>query len=167
MFIFFASLLVACENSEKNKASRIIQEYMHNNIDNSNSSQMEICPMCKGTGIFETMPGSPFSQNQTCSACSGNGLCDATTAQSVRDAKAQVDRMYGGSSSTGNYGDGGSRQSNERRCWNCNGSGKCTQCAGRGEVRYEGMYGQPGGIMDCSICKGRGVCKICNGRGTR
>ena len=171
-----ASVVVACGNSDKKSASELMQEYMYGSgggaqpdyaESNPNSSQMEMCPMCNGAGTIQEVPGSPVSSNITCSACGGRGACDATTAQQVREAKAQVERMFGkGSSSGENYGSN-SRQDGEKECWNCNGRGTCSSCAGRGEYYAQGMYGQPGRYLDCPICKGTGRCTVCNGRGRR
>lgn len=129
------------------------------------SNNIVVCPMCNGTGIFEFMPGDIMAPRYQCSGCNGSGRVDANTASQILKSKADVDRMFNGGSQ-GSHGNRNSSRSDERECWNCYGSGKCTMCAGRGERRYEGNYGMPGGIMDCSTCNGTGRCNVCHGRGT-
>ena len=134
---------------------------------NSGGGQMVICPMCGGTGVFEFIPGDAFAPKETCSACNGTGQCTAQTAQKVYEAQQVVNQQFGGGGSSGGYSGGGSSNVDRNQCVNCYGSGKCPMCAGRGERRYEGMYGQPGGIMDCPTCHGGGRCQFCGGSGRR
>lgn len=44
-------------------------------------------------------------------------------------------------------------------CPACNGSKKCSSCAGRGENIYNGIR------YDCDMCHGTGTCYYCHGRG--
>ena len=48
-------------------------------------------------------------------------------------------------------------------CHDCGGSGRCTACAGKGEIRCDKCGGR--GVLRCGSCKGSGVCSHCNGRG--
>lgn len=134
---------------------------------NHQSSQtvMAPCPYCGGTGIQANMGNDIYFPSSTCYACKGSGLMEQEAARKAQQAINQFNNsIYGGGSSGGSEGTG-SYMRDVNVCWNCNGSGKCSSCAGRGERRYSGNYGQPGGIMDCSICHGTGRCQACHGRG--
>lgn len=140
------------------------------NVRSGSTEQMASCPMCSGSGVF-----SDGFSSMTCKECNGSGQVTTQRAAQLHQALRQLDQMTGGggfggtsiqgsgSGNTNNY----RQETNEvdRSCHSCNGSGNCGHCAGRGEVRYDGNYGQPGGIMDCPICKGTGRCGVCNGRG--
>lgn len=134
---------------------------------NGCSSKKDVtCPMCGGTGVFDFMPGDAFAPKQQCSACKGSGMVDEETAEELSEGIQKVNRMFGGNGNNSGYSNSNNNsQPVDNRCRGCYGSGKCSACAGRGEVRYDGMYGQPGGIMDCPSCKGTGRCQVCYGRG--
>ena len=136
--------------------------------DSSTSTSQTImatCPYCGGTGIQENMGNDIFFPSATCYACNGSGLMEQEAARKAQNAINQFNNsIYGRGSSSGSEGS----KPNTRDyhvCWNCHGSGKCSACAGRGERRYEGNYGQPGSIMDCTFCHGSGRCQVCYGRG--
>lgn len=125
------------------------------------------CPMCNGTGIYAGNMGNDiFAPKFPCSACNRTGQVTESDAKQIIQDMRTVNAMFG------DYGDGGYDRGDTRRnndydnsCHSCNGSGKCGQCAGRGEYRYEGGYGLSGGITDCAVCKGTGRCGVCHGRG--
>lgn len=122
------------------------------------------CPICGGIGKTGTM-GDDFMAStmaRNCTACGGTGMIDQNTAQQLRNAQQQFNNIYG---TTNEGGGNSSSSSNSKECWNCNGSGKCSGCAGRGEIRYTGLYGSEGGKTDCPICHGTGRCQACHGRG--
>lgn len=53
-------------------------------------------------------------------------------------------------------------ENNKRKwtpCITCNGSGKCSWCAGRGYTIVNGE------MMDCKLCRGGGRCNTCHGQG--
>lgn len=59
------------------------------------------------------------------------------------------------------HGNSGNYLDNSKiRCAGCNGTGRCSLCAGRGEKRHS-----DGTAYDCDYCSGTGSCKICGGRG--
>lgn len=122
------------------------------------------CPYCMGTGQ------DPYASNDimasayfgtACTFCSGNGVVTAEWAQ-------QITQLTGGgagsSRSSGGYSSGGS---SERPCANCNGSGNCQFCGGKGWTEYESYYtGGQRYVTECSHCNGNGRCPMCYGRGT-
>lgn len=101
-------LMTACGNSSK--SNNLSGAYSSSGLEGvgyeEQESQMVICPMCNGTGIFDFMPEDIMAPKQTCGACNGNGVCDVNTAQQVMQAKAQVDAMFGGGGSAGGYSSG-------------------------------------------------------------
>ncbi len=125
----------------------------------SQQQVMVTCPMCNGTGQFSLMPGDVMAPTKQCDACNGTGQVDAATANQVMQAQQQAQP-----SNRGNRANGGGRAS-ASQCPNCYGHGRCTQCAGNGEVYNEGNYGQKGGKMKCPTCKGTGRCNMCRGSG--
>lgn len=65
----------------------------------------------------------------------------------------------GGSYSGGSFGSNGSRNSVYTKCTDCNGTGRCRHCSGRGTSILSGH------TETCVVCNGSGRCKICYGRG--
>lgn len=61
-----------------------------------------------------------------------------------------------------NSSSGYDRGSKREPCPICNGSGKCSMCAGRGEYRNR-YYNDE--LMDCGSCRGTGKCQTCYGTG--
>lgn len=59
----------------------------------------------------------------------------------------------------GNY-NGSSNSRLPDGCGACNGTGKCSSCAGRGWTSTRN-----GAIHDCLVCKGTGRCTVCHGTG--
>ncbi len=180
MLLLVAVLMTACDSSSKKSASDVLREFRQQQSgqvqqggqmqQQAQGGQMYRCPMCNGTGIFEYMPGDVMAPRERCTGCNGTGAVDAATAQSIMEMQQRVNSTFGGGNSGGGYGGGGGNyggggNSGRNQCVNCYGNGKCPMCAGRGERRYEGMYGQPGGIMDCPTCHGSGRCQMCYGRG--
>jgi hypothetical protein len=112
-FLLGSVFLISCGNSSKSGSyeNNPFGEYSSSETEDASyeeqETQMVICPMCNGTGIFDFMPGDVMAPKQTCGACNGNGVCDVNTAQQVIQAKAQVDAMMGGGSASG-YSSGGS-----------------------------------------------------------
>ena len=107
-------LFICCSNTPKNSSNEnLIGSYSSDKTNYSEyveQTQMVVCPMCNGTGVFDFMPGDVMAPKQTCGACNGSGVCDVNTAQQVMQAKAQVDAMMGGRS-TGSYPSSGSGRS--------------------------------------------------------
>ena len=107
-------LLSACGNSSRNNIydNNCDGDYSSSELSESDNDKQEAqlvtCPMCNGTGIFDFMPGDVMAPKQTCGACNGSGMCDANTAQQVRQAQAQVDAMMGGGGNADGYSSGGS-----------------------------------------------------------
>ncbi len=64
-----------------------------------------------------------------------------------------------GSYSGGSSGSNGSRNSVYTKCTDCNGTGRCRHCSGRGTSILSGH------TETCVVCNGSGRCKICYGRG--
>ena len=118
-----------------------------------------ICPMCNGTGVFDFMPGDIVAPKTKCTGCNGIGKVDQATATEIMKVQQQLAPTRKPSGGTTNSG------RDYSQCPDCYGNGKCSSCAGRGEKRYEGQYGQPDGIMDCPICHGTGRCQTCHGSG--
>lgn len=114
LFVGGIVLFISCGNTPKNSSNgNFLDGYSSDEANHSEyveQTQMVICPMCNGTGIFEFMPGDVMAPKQTCGACNGSGVCDVNTAQQVMQAKAQVDAMMGGNSS-GDYSSSGSGRS--------------------------------------------------------
>jgi len=114
VFLLGCVFLISCGNSSKSGSyeNNSFGEYSSSETEDASyeeqETQMVICPMCNGTGIFDFMPGDMMAPKQTCGACNGNGVCDVNTAQQVMQAKAQVDAMMGGGGSAGGYNSGGS-----------------------------------------------------------
>ena len=114
VFLLVGVFLLSCGNSSKSGSyeNNPFGEYTSSESEDAGyeeqETQMVICPMCNGTGIFDFMPGDVMAPKQTCGACNGNGVCDVNTAQQVMQAKAQVDAMMGGGGSAGGYSSGGS-----------------------------------------------------------
>lgn len=127
-------------------------------------SQKVVCPMCSGRGFTEPMPGDIMSASlrQTCTSCAGTGVVTPEKSAELLKMMQDVNRMI---NPMPNPSPNPSPKRDNSTCWDCNGRGICGSCAGRGEKRYEGQYGQPDGIMDCPICHGTGKCQTCHGRG--
>ena len=154
MFVLCIILTSACSHTENKTNERVIENEEFVYSPNGNSSEIT-CPMCYGSGVFEWLPGDIMAPIEACWICHGRGTCDMVTAQ----------RYLGISPQSNGIRECVAHHTSNNACWNCNGRGICTQCAGRGVVLYDGMYGQPGGVMNCSICNGSGLCNICRGRG--
>lgn len=150
------------DNNAECPSNEIIEEAPCDNPEEScmhNKERNVKCPMCEGTGIFDVDPGNIMSPKFKCSGCNGNGIVDINTAQLLIQGKKDIEKMINDDTNT-------QQPVNvDNRCRSCWGDGKCHACAGRGEVRYDGMYGQPDGKMDCPICHGKGICQTCYGRG--
>lgn len=64
-------------------------------------SQLVICPLCNGTGIFSYMPGDFMAPKEVCSLCKGQGVCTASAAQPVIDMQREINGMMNGGNSGG------------------------------------------------------------------
>lgn len=126
------------------------------------TSQKVMCPMCSGHGVTEPMPGDIMSASlqQTCTGCNGTGVVTHEKSAELSKMMQEVKKMINSTPDPSP-----SQKQHNIACRDCMGNGKCKSCAGRGEKRYEGQYGQPDGIIDCPICYGTGRCKTCHGSG--
>lgn len=112
VFLLGSVLFFSCGNSSESRSyeSNSFGEYSTSDSEDDNYGEQETrmvtCPMCNGTGVFDYMPGDMMAPKETCSACNGHGVCDVNTAQQVMQAKAQVDAVMGGGSSSDGYSSG-------------------------------------------------------------
>lgn len=137
------------------------------------------CSFCNGAGYYY-MPY--FGRNVRCDLCGGRGTCAACSGMGYH----QILYFYNGVTCrwepapvptpganiydlllpTSTKGHSGYHSSGDSKCYTCHGSGRCTNCAGRGEKHtqyyYDGSY-----THDCMTCKGRGTCNQCFGSGKR
>lgn len=102
-----------------------------------------ICPFCNGSGRYKTIEEDIMSSTLNCPTCMGTGYADASAVKTRLNLES-------GSSSTWSY------ENSNSSCHQCNGSGKCSGCAGRGEYRSNGYY------YDCPSCRGTGKCLGCH-----
>lgn len=141
------------------------------------------CYSCKGTGICTHCHGKGetyiINSYWPCSFCHGDGRCSRCFGTGrikiSSDKMSSRDVGYGNSSvgsssyhydnpSSSNVGGYTPTESSSKNtCAVCNGTGKCTSCAGRGYK--EDTYISGGGTHQCGSCNGRGICTTCNGRG--
>lgn len=113
---------------------------------------MVTCPVCMGTGRNQSEDF--MASTLPCWACQGEGVLDSKSASKVLQNAAEWEQSWGKGNSKHSY------DSDEITCHTCNGSGRCTACAGRGEYRTSDGY-----YLDCPVCHGTGNCQVCHGRG--
>lgn len=125
--------------------------------------KMVCCPSCGGTGIW----GDPtdFMAKFPCGYCNTTGMVTESQAREIINAYGQMQQMSGGYTYP-NSGYSQSSNNGRRQCYDCNGSGKCSRCGGRGEHKAYNTY--DGSVMeyDCEYCHGSGHCQTCYGSGT-
>lgn len=146
---------------------------------------LQTCSRCNGRGRCWSCKGlgkvGHGAYKITCSICGGSGYCNVCNGTGKSKYDWQNDTFYSydvkvnnmNPSSSGNstpiYYDntpassGGNYTKPDNTCPSCNGTGKCSNCGGRGERRNQ----YSGEMEDCYICKGRGICTYCSGRGWR
>lgn len=142
--------------SEKRGTATITQEWYEDGY--SSIFIMDKCLACGGTGKV------------------GNSFCTAGCAMGITTLLTYYDKDGNEMESTGtmaNYNKGnggsyskGSSSSSSRsnssvytKCTDCNGTGRCRHCSGRGTSILSGH------TETCVVCNGSGRCKICYGRG--
>lgn len=143
------------------------------------------CYLCGGTGTIYNVAGAFPCGNcmgyGMCQNCEGLGYCttyhysDGTmitsngtmvTSNGTRYSRDGVTNIYssssgGSNSSTSSSSSKYSKYDNDN-CPSCHGSGRCSVCAGRGEMEYDRMSGER---HDCWDCNGSGNCTFCYGSG--
>lgn len=97
--------MVSCNNmlTAYNELNQFEEISQYNDAPFSLQSQKTVCPMCRGTGVFEFMPGDIMAPRMVCPGCSGNGLVTSAQARAIMKAKAQADALTGGTSYGGGY----------------------------------------------------------------
>lgn len=108
-------------------------------------NEIVTCFSCSGTGIV------PGSTGITCSLCNGRGKMP------FGEMKMKLTGGGGGVPSPGS----GITNNDWPPCPHCHGSGRCPDCAGRGEK----SYGSSTTKRDCYDCHGSGQCRMCLGKG--
>lgn len=114
--------------------------------------KMVTCPICMGTRRNQSEDF--MASTLPCWACQGEGVLDSKSASKVLQNAAEWEQSWGNGDSKHSY------SNDEITCHTCNGSGRCTACAGRGEYRTSDGY-----YLDCPVCHGTGCCQVCKGRG--
>lgn len=115
------------------------------------------CYGCSGTGVV------PFTK-LICGHCSGKGkivcpLCSGTGKIQLKN-QIYVPPVNSGSVNSNEYQDVNNNLG-KTTCKNCNGTGNCSFCKGKGWYKnYEADK-----HYDCFECHGSGRCQICHGKG--
>ena len=104
------------------------------------------CYNCNGSGVV--IGSYPM---QTCGVCNGRGQMTA---------KEKREKLLGEGGNSYNGG-GGNVNNDWPPCPHCHGSGRCPDCAGRGEK----SYGSSTTKRNCYDCHGSGQCQMCSGKG--
>lgn len=115
------------------------------------SSDMETCPFCGGSG-------------NGCGFCGGSGQVSSEAAamgRHVRGGGSVNDFYPSGGAGNGNGSNSNSSGTRDRICPMCGGDGRCPVCGGRGENSYYGERPRP-----CPKCYNDGRCPKCMGHGT-
>lgn len=122
---------------------------------------MDKCKVCGGTGRVG---------NNFCTAGCAMGLFTSLTYYDPNGNEVErggnmgtPNNSYYGGSSGGSYSGSSSGSSGSSsvytKCTDCNGTGRCRHCSGRGTSILSGH------TETCVVCNGSGRCKICYGRG--
>ncbi|MDY6294502.1 MAG: hypothetical protein SPL78_10465 [Bacteroidales bacterium] len=118
--------------------------YFHHIYPNYEYDEWIPCAMCGGSG------------NQSCFICKGKGFIEISNSNAPVPVSPQSPFSIGSSSESS------SKSYKEKyECPLCHGTGKCYNCAGRGEKQMHNSDG----YYDCVVCNGSGRCKKCGGRG--
>lgn len=138
------------------------------------------CPHCKGNGRCNLCLGTGRVEMTvhiyTCSSCQGRGICkncggkgrkkqfaDTMTSYDiqVKNSNSDIISPYYDNTPVSNGGNYSKPETSSKTiCSICGGTGRCSNCAGRGEKNYS-----DGTRYECHLCGGGGVCKYCRGRG--
>lgn len=124
---------------------------------------MKKCSSCGGTGksfngLFCTLCTGGFTVTSTyINPNTGDSYVIHNGSYSGGNSTGYSNSTSGGYSSGSNKNHSGS--SVYTKCTDCNGSGRCRHCNGRGTSILTGHS------ETCVVCNGSGKCKICYGRG--
>lgn len=128
---------------------------------NNNSDKMVTCPICNGTGRYN----SPdiFKSQMPCTGCLGQGVVQASRIMDI--LKMHTPTMPSPGRNSNNY------RRPERNCEHCFGTGTCNSCNGNGII-YNSPYSYGLDPIVCPNClsktgSGRGKCQWCRGTGKR
>ena len=83
LLVLVGFMTIACAGSRTNSGNE------------SEQSQLVICPMCGGSGIFEYMPGDIMAPREICAGCNGTGMCTEEQARNIQGFMAPTHQSTG------------------------------------------------------------------------
>lgn len=154
--------ILGLQSSKSTVKSNVKTTKSSNTTKNNTNNKVQnyACPQCGGVGNIRPVgyENDIMAPNFICPSCNGKKYVTYAEYQQMIKNYVEFQKMIQPTRKSGPVVLKGV-------CPSCGGSGRCSQCAGKGLRIYEKTYTGGDGVIGCAACNQSGRCTTCNGTG--